>query len=209
MRRAYGRSRFTSIVGTISVEVLLREVANRLRRTLLNLGLYLCSRRSVIDDDAELVVVNEKAAGRSLSIGVERNGLDSQVAHMPTDDHANETKETTRHRGEILGADLHTLQTKHGPSSRKGSKSPRKRVSTSRTTTWPSPPRRRRQAARERRNASPSNQRCRSSLRASMPEGLVALPHLGMTNLDEAFTRECLYPRPSASSGVCDIVRIP
>jgi hypothetical protein len=41
-------------------------------------------------------------------------------------DHANETEQATLDRGRVLGAVLHTLESKHVPSSRKGSKSPRK-----------------------------------------------------------------------------------
>lgn len=107
------------------VEVLLREMANRFSGPFFNLSLNLRSRRGIVDDDAELVVVDEEAACCPLPIGVERDGLDGQITHVPADHHANKTEQATRNRGHVLGAVLHSRERKHGPSSRKGSKSPR------------------------------------------------------------------------------------
>jgi hypothetical protein len=103
-------------------------VTNGLCRSLLDLGLHLSGRRRVIDDDAELALVDEEAACRPLSVRVERDRLDGQVTHMTADHHAHETEKTARDGRQLLGAVLHTRERKHGPSSRKGSKSPRKRV---------------------------------------------------------------------------------
>ena len=73
-------------------------MAHRLGGALLDLSLDLSSRRSIIDDDAELIVVNEEAPSRSLAIGVERDSLDGQITNVSADHHANEAEQTARNR---------------------------------------------------------------------------------------------------------------
>ncbi len=74
------------------VQVLLRKVPDRFRRTFLNLGLYLRCGSGVIHDDAELVVVNEEATGYPFSIRVEGDGLNGQVTHVSADHNTNKTQ---------------------------------------------------------------------------------------------------------------------
>ena len=103
-------------------------MANRFSGPFFDLSLNLSSGCGVVDDDAELIVVDEEATCSPLTIGVERHRFDGQVTHVTADHHTNETKQATRYGVAVLGAVLHTREGKHGPSSRKGSKSPRKRL---------------------------------------------------------------------------------
>jgi hypothetical protein len=107
------------------VEVFLRKMTDRFCRAFFDLGLNLRRRRSIIDNDSELIVMDEEATCRPLSVGVERDCLNGQIADVTADHHSNETQQATRNRVH-LGAVLHTHQSKHVPSSRKGSKTPRK-----------------------------------------------------------------------------------
>lgn len=101
-------------------------MADRLCGPLFDLGLDLRSRRALVYDDAELILVDEEAACRSLSIRVERDRLDGEITDVPADHDTDETEQATGNRVHVLGAVLHTPISKHGPSSRKGSKSPGK-----------------------------------------------------------------------------------
>lgn len=101
-------------------------MSDRFRGSFFDLSLDLRSGRRLVDDDAELVVVDEEAARHPLSVRVERDGLDSEIADVTADDDTNEAEQAARNRGHVLGAVLHGQESKHGPSSRKGSKSPRK-----------------------------------------------------------------------------------
>ena len=92
--RVYGRD-WKRAVGFL-VEVLLRQVANRFRGAPFDLSLNLGGRCSVIDDDAELVVVDEEAASHALSVGVERDGLNGQVTHVASHDDPNEAEQAAR-----------------------------------------------------------------------------------------------------------------
>jgi len=107
-----------------SVEVLLGEVSHGFRGTAFDLRLNLGGRCSVVDDDAELVVVDEEPAGGSLSIRVERDGLNGEITDMTADDHPNETEKATLDGRCVLGAVLHTVQPKHVPSSCKAPETP-------------------------------------------------------------------------------------
>lgn len=69
---------------------------HRFRGAFLDLSLNLRGGCSVVDENAELVVVNEKAACRTLTIRVERYGLDGEVTDVSADHHANESEQTTR-----------------------------------------------------------------------------------------------------------------
>ena len=71
-------------------------MSDRFSGAFLDLHLDLGCRRSVVDDDAELIVVDEEAACRSLSIRVERDSLDGQVTNVTADHHANETEKAPR-----------------------------------------------------------------------------------------------------------------
>ena len=71
-------------------------MTDRFGGALFDLSLYLRGRSSVVDDDAELVVVDEKAACDPLAIRVERHGLDREITHVSADHHANEPEQTTR-----------------------------------------------------------------------------------------------------------------
>lgn len=71
-------------------------MTHRLRGAFLDLSLNLRGGRGVVDENAELVVMNEEAAGQSLTIGVERHGLDGQITDVSADHHAHETEQTTR-----------------------------------------------------------------------------------------------------------------
>lgn len=62
----------------------------------LDLSLNLSGRRAVVDQDPKLVVVYEKAACRTLTVGVERDGLDGQITYVSADHYANEAEQTTR-----------------------------------------------------------------------------------------------------------------
>lgn len=93
---------------------------------LFDLGLDQRSRRALVYEDAELTLVDEKTACRSLSIRVERDRLDREITNVPADHDTDETEEATGNRVHVLGAVLHTPISKHGPSSRKGSKTPGK-----------------------------------------------------------------------------------
>lgn len=80
------------------VEVLLRQVTDRFRGPFLDLSLNLCSRRGVIDEDAELVVLSEEPASDALSVGIEGDGLNGQVTDVPSHDDANEAEQAARKR---------------------------------------------------------------------------------------------------------------
>jgi hypothetical protein len=67
-------------------------VANRLRGAFLDLSLNLSGGCGFVDKDAELIVVHEKAACRTLTIGVERDRLDGEVTDVSADHYANETE---------------------------------------------------------------------------------------------------------------------
>lgn len=99
---------------------------DRFRGPFFDLSLDLRGGRAVIDNDAEVIFVNEEAACHSLSIRVERDSLDGEIADVTADHDTNETEQAARDGGHVLGAVLHGQESKHGPSSRKGSKSPRK-----------------------------------------------------------------------------------
>lgn len=101
-------------------------MAHCFRSAFFDLSLNLRCGRGVIDNDAELVVVDEEAACHSFSIGVEGDSLDGQVTDVSADDHTNETEQAARNGSRVLGAVLHTRESKHGPEARKGSKTPRK-----------------------------------------------------------------------------------
>jgi hypothetical protein len=72
-------------------------MSDRFSGAFFDLSLDLGGGRGVVDNDAELIVVDEEAAGGSLSIGVERDGLDGEITNVTPNDHANETEEATLH----------------------------------------------------------------------------------------------------------------
>lgn len=69
---------------------------DRFRGSLFDLSLNLGSWSRVIDDDAELVVVNEEPTCHTLTVGIERDCLDGQVTDMSTDDDPHETEQAAR-----------------------------------------------------------------------------------------------------------------
>lgn len=65
------------------------------RSALFNLGLHLRGRCGIVDDDAELIVMNEEATGRPLPIGIEGDSLDGKVTDVTSDHDANKTEQAT------------------------------------------------------------------------------------------------------------------
>jgi hypothetical protein len=105
------------------VEVLLRKMTDRFCGAFFDLSLDLSRRACVIDDDAELAVVNEEASCGACAVRIERNGLNSEVTNMAADDDTDKTEQPS-FRAHVLGAVLHTQKTKHAVEARKGLKTP-------------------------------------------------------------------------------------
>ncbi len=88
-------------------------MADRLRRGRLDLFLHGGGGRRLVDENAELVVVDEEAACGSIAVLLERNGLDRQIEDLIADKHTNETKQTTCRGTGVLGSVLHNRERKH------------------------------------------------------------------------------------------------
>lgn len=103
------------------VEVLLRKVTDRFCGSFFDLSLDLGGGSGVIDDDAELALVNEEASCGTFAIRIERDSLNRKITNVAPDDDADKTEQSSF---VVLGAVLHTQETKHAALPRKGLKTP-------------------------------------------------------------------------------------
>lgn len=94
-------------------------MSDSLGRPPLDLCLDLCGRRSIVDDDPKLIVVNEEPPCCPFPVRIEGNGLNCKITDVTPDDHADKAEQTTGDGIVVLGAVLHTRQRKHGPVARK------------------------------------------------------------------------------------------
>lgn len=99
-------------------------MANGLSRAPLDLRLDVRTVRSLVHENAELFVVDEKTACDSVAILLEGNGLDRQIENLTADKHTNEAEQAARNLGDVLGSVLHNYQAKHSSLPCKVSKSP-------------------------------------------------------------------------------------
>jgi len=69
-------------------------VANGFRGRFFDLGLHLRLRRSFVDEDSVLTLLDEETARASVAILLEGHGLDRQVEDVSADNDANEAEQT-------------------------------------------------------------------------------------------------------------------